>query len=299
MSARADEMLRAALAYIARGWLVFILSWTKAPVANCDPCKAEHVTPRQMETCRCLTCHGLYAATLVPDRVAEMIRLHPRGLLAIRTGAPSGLAVADVDRGGIPAMRQLVGDGLLPRTVAAATGGGGYHCLYAHPGIKIRSGAGKFAPGVDSKSDGGYIVVSPSRHPRTGRPYRWLTSFADDPAPLPQHWLDVLREPDRPAPPGPVRIPAHAGSRYAEAAMRGELEKLLSLEGTEGTRNDELNRSAFALGQLTAGGALDREQTVSLLEKVGERIGLRVGEVRVTVASGMRAGALYPRGGAS
>jgi hypothetical protein len=299
MSARADEMLQAALAYIARGWLVFVLSRTKAPVANCEPCKAEHVSPQQMETCRCLTCHGLYAGTLVADRVAEMIRLHPRGLLAIRTGAPSGIAVCDVDRHGIPAMRKLVDEGLLPRTVAAATGGGGYHFLYGHPGVKVRSGAGKYAPGIDSKADGGYIITSPSIHPRTRRPYRWLTPFADELAPLPRHWVDRLREPSRPPSPHPVRIPAQAGTRYAEAALRGELEKLLALEGTEGTRNDELNRTAFALGQLAAGGVLDRVRTTALLEKAGERIGLRAGEIRVTVASGMRAGALYPRGGAS
>jgi hypothetical protein len=298
MSARTDEMLHAALSYIARGWLVFVLSASKAPVANCEQCAAEHVTPRQMEACRCLCCHGFYAATLVPDRVAEMIRLHPRGLLAVRAGAPSGIAVADVDRRGIPAMRKFVDDGLLPRTVAAQTGGGGYHFVYTHPGVKIRSGANKYEPGIDSKADGGYIVVAPSVHPQTGRPYHWLSPFADELTPLPQHWVDILREPE-PRPSGPVRVPARTGSRYAEAALRDELDKLMALEGTEGTRNDELNRSAFALGQLAGGGALDREGTIALLEKAGERIGLRAGEVRLTVASGMRAGAMYPRGGAS
>ena len=197
---RRDAVLLAGLGYIAHGWPVFILSSSKAPVANCDQCKAEHVTPQQMEMCRCLTCHGFYAATLDPGRLAEMVRLHPDGLLAIRTGAPSGTSVIDVDRNGIPAMHQMVADGLLPRTVAAATGGDGYHLFYAHPGVKISSGAGKVAPGIDSKSDRAYVVVAPSVHPRTRRPYRWLTSFTDDPAPLPQHWIDRLGEPLRRAP---------------------------------------------------------------------------------------------------
>lgn len=299
---RRDAVLLAGLGYIAHGWPVFILSSSKAPVANCDQCKAEHVTPQQMEMCRCLTCHGFYAATLDPGRLAEMVRLHPGGLLAIRTGAPSGTSVIDVDRNGIPAMHRMVADGLLPRTVAAATGGDGYHLFYAHPGVKISSGAGKVAPGIDSKSDRAYVVVAPSVHPRTRRPYRWLTSFTDDPAPLPQHWIDRLGEPLRRAP-GPngnaLRNLGRPGSRYAEAALRSELEKLLALSGTEGCRNDELNRSAFALGQLAAGGALDKDRTFTLLEKTGERIGLRAGEIRLTVASGMRAGALYPRGRAS
>ena len=44
---------------------------------------------------------------------------------------------------------KLVGEGVLPRTLAAVTGRGGYHMLYGHPGGKIMSGAGKGGPGVD------------------------------------------------------------------------------------------------------------------------------------------------------
>ncbi|WP_246159084.1 bifunctional DNA primase/polymerase [Catellatospora sichuanensis] len=47
----------------------------------------------------CLTCHGFYAATTDPHRIAAMLAAVPHGLLAIRTGAPSGLVVIDVDTG--------------------------------------------------------------------------------------------------------------------------------------------------------------------------------------------------------
>lgn len=298
MSARQDEMLRWACDYIARGWLAFILSWSKVPVANCERCTADHTRPEQMEACDCLACHGFYAATSDVARIAEMIRRHPRGLLAIRTGAPSGVVVTDIDRAGIPAMRNMVADGLLTRTVAAATGGGGYHLLYAHPGGKIMSGAGKIAPGIDSKADGGYIVVAPSVHPRTREPYRWLSPFTDELAPMPQALVDRLREPQRPpvAARQPVRLSGRPGSRYAEAALRGELERLLA--APEGTRNDTLAKdAAFSLGQLVAAGALDRDRTATLLERAAERIGLEPGETRRAIASGFRAGALHPRGG--
>jgi hypothetical protein len=79
-----------------------------------------------MRDCACLTCHGFYAATLDVARVEEMVRLHPRGLLAVRTGAVSGTVVIDVDTAGLPAMRQMIADGLLPRTLAQRTGNG-YH----------------------------------------------------------------------------------------------------------------------------------------------------------------------------
>jgi Bifunctional DNA primase/polymerase, N-terminal len=95
---------------------VFVLSPSKTPVANCAPCRAEHNTPTQMEACECLACHGFHAATLDRDCLAQMLRQYPRGLLAIRTGAPSGIVVIDVDPPGIGTMKVLVGDGILPRT---------------------------------------------------------------------------------------------------------------------------------------------------------------------------------------
>jgi Bifunctional DNA primase/polymerase, N-terminal len=295
VTAPADK-LSAARDCIAAGWLVFVLSSTKMPIANCQRCRIEHTTPAQMEACECLTCHGFYAGTPAPDRVAEMLRLHPRGLLAVRTGAPSGVAVIDVDPPGITTMKMLVSDGVLPRTLAAVTGRGGYHLIYAHPGGKIMSGAGKGGPGVDVKADGGYIVVAPSVHPSTRRPYRWLGSPGDDLTPLPQFWAGRLRENARPErPPQAVSIPARGRGGYATAALRYELEEVLS--AGEGTRNTTLHLAAWNLGQLVASGMLAADRTEGLLCQAAERVGLPAAEARRTVASGFRAAAQYPRGG--
>ena len=294
----ADQMRRAGMAYIARGWPPFILSPTKTPIANCGRCRAEHITPQQMEACDCLSCHGFYAATFDPERFNKMVRLHPRGLLAIRTGAPSGTATIDVDLPGIPKMRELVADGTLPRTPTAISGGGGYHLVYAHPGGKITSGARKIAPGIDSKSDGAYIVVAPSVHPATRQPYRWLSPFTDDLTPMPQQLVDRLREPERPARAAVTVLPGRPGSRYAEAALSKELLRLL--ETPEGARNETLaKKAAFSLGQLVASGALDGDRTAALLQQAAERIGLKPGETRRAIASGFRAGAMHPRGGSA
>jgi hypothetical protein len=290
-----DELLRAARDYIiGRGWPMFVLSSSKVPVPNCERCRKEHTTSRQMRDCACLTCHGFYAATLDMARVQEMVRLHPRGLLAIRTGAVSGTVVIDVDARGLPAMRQMIADGLLPRTLAQRTGNG-YHLVYAHPGVRIASGPGKGGLGIDIKSDDAYIVASPSVHPGTGRPYRWLESLTDELAPLPQYWVERLREPDRQARPSSVPVQAVRGTRYGIGGLRRQLAELLEAE--EGTRNVTLNKSAFAMGQLVGAGMLDEHDAAVVLEDVGQRIGLRPGEVRRSVASGLRAGARCPRGG--
>ena len=289
------ELLRAARDYITRqGWPVFVLSSSKMPVSNCKRCREEHTTPQQMRGCGCLMCHGFYAATLDVARVEEMMRLHPHGLLAVRTGAASGTAVIDVDAQGIPAMRQMIASGLLPRTLTQRTGSG-YHLVYAHPGVRIVSGPGKGGPGIDVKSDDAYIVAAPSVHPDTGRPYRWLGSLTGELAPLPQYWVERLRKPDRPCRPGPVPVQGVRGTQYVLGALHRQLAELLKVK--KGMRNAALNRTAFVIGQLVGAGMLDEQDATAALEDAGQRIGLSPGEVRRSVASGLRAGTRCPRGG--
>jgi hypothetical protein len=62
-----------------------------------------------------------------------------------------------------------------------------------------------------------------------------------------------------------------------------------------GTRNDQLNRAAFALGRLVATGALNEDETVTALTEAGHKLGLGLRESERTVASGMSAGMDRPR----
>jgi hypothetical protein len=73
--------------------------------------------------------------------------------------------------------------------------------------------------------------------------------------------------------------------------LRRELERLARAQ--PGTRNDQLNRAAFALGQLVGVGALEEEPTVTALTGAGLGIGL--GTRERTVASGVSAGMQQPR----
>jgi hypothetical protein len=162
-----DVRLAAARVYAGNGWPVFVLGRSKRPVANCAACHAAGAD-HDRAGCGCLTCHGFYAATTDLARVAAMLAAVPRGLLAIRTGAVSGLLVVDIDprNGG-----QLDRDLMTP-TAAVATGGGGWHLYYRHPGTRTVAELPGH-PGVDIKGDGGYVTAPPSVHPDTGRPYQW------------------------------------------------------------------------------------------------------------------------------
>jgi AAA domain len=88
------------------------------------------------------------------------------------------------------------------------------------------------------------------------------------------------------APPGS----AHA---YATKALNDELAALAAAR--EGSRNVQLNESAFNLAQLCAAGHLDRENTWTALYHTAESIGLSGSEATATLRSAFRAGGLLPR----
>ena len=63
----------------------------------------------------------------------------------------------------------------------------------------------------------------------------------------------------------------------------------------KGTRNDTLNKAAFSLGQLIAGGALSESEAENGLIGAASSIGLTVKEARATINSGFKSGKQHPR----
>ena len=122
-------------------------------------------------------------------------RIEPNSNIGIRL---DGLIVLDIERPELwPVLSSLSIEDVASRTWVQRTGRGGYHVLFwgeAKPFkvdgfAEIRSGNGQ------------YIVVAPSIHPETGRPYEWLSDIAATPigAISPEdlnklrHKLEVLR----------------------------------------------------------------------------------------------------------
>ena len=82
-------------------------------------------------------------------------------------------------------------------------------------------------------------------------------------------------------------------SRYAAAALRGELDRVL--DAPVGQRNHTLNTAAFALGQLVATGLIPDTLAVDALAHAARATGLGQQEAAATIASGLTAGARHPR----
>jgi hypothetical protein len=279
------RLLDAALAYVRRGWAVF-------------PCERGGKRPLGR-----LVPHGLKDATADPERVRAWWTEEPEANVAIATGAPSGLFVVDLDGpqgedsyGVLLVDHQALCFGPRPDGATVRTPGGGWH-LYARleAGHRVPNSAGRIAPGLDVRGDGGYVVAPPSVHPSGGR-YVWVEP-PGGPLPAPRPWIVEAAAPPRPdvleRPVGPLRRRAEGGSRYGIAACQRELEMLL--EAREGERNHRLNRAAFSLGQLVGGGELPEEGTRLALLEIALAIGLGQHESELTIASGMSAGGEWPR----
>lgn len=86
---------------------------------------------------------------------------------------------------------------------------------------------------------------------------------------------------------------AGGGTPYGLAALNSEATAVAA--APEGTRNDQLNRSAFSLGQLVAAGALDAQTVTDALTRAARTAGLGDAEIASTLRSGGLAGAAQPR----
>jgi hypothetical protein len=274
------ELLDAALNYAAQGLPVF-------------PCVARGKAPA--------IARGFYAATTNPATIRRFWTDSDRNV-AIPTGTPSGIWILDVDgaegEASLNALERQHGG--MPKTRIVLTSRG-RHAHFAYPG-SIPSSAGRIAPGLDVRADGGYVVMPPSVH-ETGHVY----AFEDPQQPLGQAptWLIILA---RTKPMKSISEAALAtihsgrngrahGHAYGQAALRDEIAMLAATP--RGSRNHALNRAAFCLFQLVASGELTEAEVIEGLRQACQANGLAGDDgwntVRLTIRSGARAGLQHPR----
>lgn len=149
------------------------------------------------------TKHGRNDATIDEPTIKAFFRNGAQ--IGVATGAESGLFVLDVDldekRGinGYATLEYLESmHGPLPLTPQQRTGRGGMQYLFKYvDGLK--NSTGKIGAGIDTRGQGGYIVVAPSRN--TNGPYEWVVSPQDTPlADVPDWIIAALHKADEPQP---------------------------------------------------------------------------------------------------
>ena len=147
-------------------------------------------------------------------------------------GLPTGKAFSrwvldvDMDKGGGDSLARLERkNGKLPPTQRTITGNG-YHEHFLCPGdILIPSNAGKLAPGLDLRGEGGLVVAPNSVH-ESGKTYRWEPGPSDLPLAVASDWLLELI----------VKLESDLNRSKENKCEIGFFEQLIR----EGLRNDTL-----------------------------------------------------------
>ena len=301
------DMLAAALKYARHGTPVF-------PVDPADK------SP--------LCAHGFHDATANERQVRKWWTRWPKAMIGMPTGPRTRVWVLDVDNIELriflssfgwlnpnewagcdhPLMQLIKDHGPLPDTAMSITPRGGWHYFFRWDGVNIRCSQGKLGPGIDVRGHGGYVVIPPSVR-SDGTPYRWCstgTKAIEAPTWLIEEILKVQsRDEPRLTTPiitlnGTPRINTSGPLRdriWARTALEQECANVVA--APVGTRNDALNRAAFNLFQIVAGGALDEQEVGDRLFAAAEACGLiaddGVLQVKATIKSGACAGLKKPR----
>jgi hypothetical protein len=150
------DLRSAALQYVKCGLAVFPVSREKVPLIKDWPNQA----------------------STDPDVIDFWWNKYPNANIGIACGEKSGgLQVIDIDvhpENGKDGRKSIMDfqsrSGTLPETVTCITGTGGMHLYYIDHG-KFRNSV-ELLPGVDLRTDGGYVVAPPSIH-ANGKPYAW------------------------------------------------------------------------------------------------------------------------------
>lgn len=220
-----------ALAYVARGYAVVPLHWVDdAGQCSCGrPHDGADGNPspnsRGKHPHTTFARHGVHSASRDADVVRRWFEVEPRLNVGLATGEASGFLAVDIDPrdGGDVTWDDFVArnGGVVPPTAVANTGGGGLHLLFRYVADQVIRSPGK---GVQIKSNGGYIVVEPSRH-HSGRAYAW-DAEAD-----PLDGAPIADAPDWLVAPRAADVHALGGRRltgYLDPQRRADLEAALA-----------------------------------------------------------------------
>jgi hypothetical protein len=117
-----------------------------------------------------MTPHGFVDASCDPEVIARWWKRWPNALVGLPTGAATGLYIVDPDspvghqHDGLAAWAKLEAENGSVDTFTVRTSGGGLHKYFLmEPGLTSTSG--KLAPGIETRGNGGYIILVGSRLP--------------------------------------------------------------------------------------------------------------------------------------
>ena len=182
------------------------------------------------------TPNGLKDASTDTKVINEWWEKWPDSNIGLPTGSVSNWFVIDVDlkSGGLESWADLQDQhSSASDTLVSRTGGGGNHYVYQLNGHDIKNSANQLGQGIDIRSEGGYVVVSPSIHASQER-YEWLGDLSDI-KPVPDWVIEKLSTPKETEQSDPYRIPEIRNAP-------GWAERLETEGAKEGERNNAVGK---------------------------------------------------------
>lgn len=287
-----------ALSYIAAGVPVFPCRSADEETDQHDEETGEVIVLKAKSP---LTSNGFKSATKSERVVRKFWERDPGAMVGIPTGEQINAWVLDVDKKGdaspngydtLAALEKI--HGALPATAIAKTANGGRHYLFNHvAGLRNR---GALGVGLDVRGSGGFIIAAGSRM-ADGRSYNWVDYDGPGIPPVadaPQWLIDIILPKVAETPEyNPVTIRGSGDNpAYVARAVESELETLACTG--HGARNNQLNDSAYALGQFVGAGGLSEYDARDQLEEIAKQwpnFNLSKG----TINRGLKAGMANPR----
>ena len=135
-----------------------------------------------------MTKHGVKDATTDPVQIVAWWKATPNANIGIATGFT--FDVLDVDDGG---EETLMAHEPISVVAESRTPSGGCHILFKRGSVELRN-AVKFAPGLDFRTTGGYIIA-PGSETADGRKWEWKSKLNGSPLPdCPQWIIDLIKK---------------------------------------------------------------------------------------------------------
>ncbi len=254
---------------------------------------------------------GFKAATTNEEHIRAWWAQFPDAMVGMPTGPASGVWTLDIDApkdetdgNGYEALQTLISEhGDLPVTWTQKTPSGGTHYIFSYPndGTVIRNSAGKVAPKIDVRGDGGYIIVAPSVN---GEGDSYLTISAGPANPAPDWLLDLVTASSSGSlilgstpPDTSTTDAAFALCPYVTKALGSAIKKIASAE--QGERNSTLFNNVCSLAGFIPTGLLSEETLRAQTEGAFIRChpnDYDLKEFEASFSSAVKTGKATPRG---
>jgi hypothetical protein len=140
------------------------------------------------------------------------------------------------------------------------------------------------------KADGGYVVLPPSIHHRTGRPYQWEDGTSVPVEEMPPALIAACL-PSMPAElvtprTGPMTGQPGGGISHPDKLLAAHLEAVR--RAPKGKRRATLYGAARGVARMVAAGVIDQADAVTALTFVGHQAAQSDRDIRAAIAGGFR-----------